>query len=617
MTINQPLTKTFLIIVSFVIFHFAFSSHVNAQEIYASNYTAQISIDKNTNANVIITIDLNNDQSTELAGGYSIVLPFAEVFDISTTLNSQPVNNHIKDTSGIKTLEVDFGGQTIKPSSRSNIQIVFNVKNAIKQTDFGSHDLYIPELIPNHRVDNFSLRINFDKSFGKPQFITSYKTEVKDSGNNYSIEFNEKKGIYAIWAEKVKLSGSNKLTILNVKDHSINTLVNIIPFTGAQKVAYTQINNVDSSIYDQLGNYFFNISLEPNAEKEISYNFNLEIDSTQIENLKFMENDTKIDSSTRIGNEILSQIASNTQTKDQLYNANNLIKQRIDTNISSQTFLKNYKNDLWEKLSKEEKLTDLEFSLLSLSIAEYLNLPSRINYGFLINDYFSNLDTTKPHTWVEVQVGDEVIIIDPFLEKLTGLEYFGIKHKLDRITMGTWHPEEKYNNLLGLLESDIQRKMSLKKLEKTSIPTTSVGVNFILPDTANSGFNFTGELRITNNTLFALPLEKVLINDKEFTKQLEINRTFLPLILPTQTYITNIRGIREDNFFDVRTKEYEVRIEFDNVSFKSVSSSDHLQLELSGYTIAGVCAIGTGILTFGMIVNIRRKMKRRHRSRNS
>lgn len=309
----------------------------------------------------------------------------------------------------------------------------------------------------------------------------------------------------------------------------------------------------------------------------------------------------------------MSQLSKSEDKTEQLFNVNNLLKQRIDADISSQTFLKDYKNDLWEKLSKNEKLTDTEFSMLSLSIAEYLDLPARINYGFLINDYFLNLDTTKPHTWVEINVNDKTIIVDPYLERLTGLQYFGIEKKLDRITMGTWHPEEKYNNILGMLEGDLQRKMDLKRLLDSKAATSSIGINFLLPEDAKAGFNFSANLNITNNTLFALPLDKVILNDKEYTNQLKINKTFLPLILPGQTYKAEIKGIREDNFFNLGSKTYQIKVDFNNDSFKTVTTEGIINLELSTYTIMGIVSIGAGIFIFGILINVRRKMKRRWR----
>lgn len=617
MTINQLLSKTFIFIFAFCIAHFAFLNHANAQEIYATNYNVQINIDKDRKANVIITIDLNNDQSSELAGGYSFVLPFPEIYDISTTLNSQPVGNSIKDESAVKSLEIDFGGQTIKPSSRSTLQIVFNATNAIRETAFATRDLYIPEIVPNHRVDNFALNITFDKSLGKPKFITAYNEEITENESSYSLNLLSQRGVFAIWADKIKLSGLSKISVFNSQAHTVNTLVNIIPFTGTQKVAYTKIAGGDKSIYDQFGNYFFQVELEPKSQKEIEYTFNLELDSNKTDYLEFLDYDTKVDEKTRIGGEILTQIAKSEQKIDQLYSVNNLLKQRIDADISSQTFLQDYKNDLWEKLSKDEKLTDSEFSLLSLSVANYLDLPSRINYGYLINDYFLNLDTSKPHTWVEVNVDDKTIIMDPYLERISGMEYFGIEKKLDRITMGTWHPEEKYNNVLGILEGDVQRRMDLKPLLDSKASTSSIGINFFLPENAKAGFNFSANLNITNNTLFALPVDKIFLNNTEYTNQLRINKTFLPLILPGQTYATEIKGIREDNFFNLGSKDYKIKVDFKNDSFRTVNTEGTINLELSTYTVIGIGFILLGIFIFGILVSVRRKMKRRWRGRRS
>jgi len=505
-----------------------------------------ININQDNSANVWYWIEIKNNNTEKLVSEISLVIPFVNIKNLKIEKNNQSVNYKVGTFEKYTKINIELGQYSIYPLKNEILKISFLVNDILKKQSNNTekYALFVGEL--SGELSTYS--ITYNKSFGDLIFTNIENYKKKEFENEISIEYSEKKNGLFIIGKNSSLDIGFISSVSSKDSENKYYLFHILPNLSRQKHEYTTFYGADYGVYDEFGNRFAVFKLEDQT-KQFNFVANVSIDNK---------------------NELIKI------PKKYNFNINNL-PTNIQQNMSkifegSEIDLKEAFKMLYKEILRTSQKTETHFPKVNLDnlkfississqieacgiivfFAEKFGVNSVIKYGYLIYPELLSIEFGLPHLWCEIEINKNVYVLDPYLEKLTG-NSFEMNNPLDRITMGIWHPSQKYNNVLGLLNNKPQKIIRNKienRIEEDNTTTKLEMLISSLPRKAISGEWITGNIVFKNNTNKFFEVSSIEIKDTNY-KFLDLANGLYFGILP---YGNSLKTIKfspvEDIYFE-------------------------------------------------------------------
>lgn len=548
-----------------------------------------IRINENNEASVNLIYRISNTDNSMLVSGKEITLPFTNVTNVSAALDGSAVDTSLVGfTSDSTVIAVHFDTLAIHPARSASLSLDFTATNVSEV----NHNIRELVLTDNYSKDSTTtLNFYFPRSWGKPTLVTSSAVQRPSDIENFEKYILSGSQRYLmLWGETYSLDLKATYEVLRSENGRDFFLLNLIDQKPGFNVSYSKIEGALHGVYDLNENSFALVRLD--EDKEIG--FELKIERTNLDNTKIIEDgDSKefksiqidFDKGSSIGKEIWDKVKDSQDPRSSLRVANDILASKTTGDLSTKTTVSNI-------FDKTDGFTSFESCYILSSLADSIGVEAQINYGYVIFPYITKL---TPHIWCKFKINDEIFIADPSLQGINGFIYFGVTTDFDRITVGTWNPNNEGDIALGQLSNDsfIEEIVILQQpLTIESENSAELDVEF--PFSINAGTHYKGNVSIENKSARILKLKDLKLAGDSAIGSAIINGELYPAALPNITNEFEVVG-KVTNFFKHGADELEVEVYFDDEYIQLEKDSVFVTYSIN--TTLVWLGVGMGILT--------------------
>ncbi len=596
-------TSTLIFIIAF----FSFSvSKVEAAQFSSSDYSLKITITKDSTT-FEASMLLQNSDVLSLINGYDFIAPFTGLNSVFVTLEGSPVNFSIVDMlpGEVSKVSIDFSNNSILNNQAKQLVIKGQITNFVKSLGEFKY-AYLSQV--NDKIS--SLTINYPNDYGSVSFNTFGSLEQTSLDTTSEMVIKNYNAGLITWGDEYTIGIETNVAFLNESSSDIQSLLNIIPNRLGQEVYYTNVKNSLFGLYDGQGNYYANVNIPAGTSKESGFITNVRkysaitVPGGIVYNFGFPADNSLV-------SDIDGQIRNGTSSFESLKILNEFLLQKFELDTAPQDRFEN-EAKYWFDLTQKDQFSSLDYSFIIAATAEHLNLKAQINYGYVVLPKQSG-ESISPHFWVVIDDGSKTFIIDTFMEKLTGLSYFGLTTELDRVTMGAWNPTLKYNNTLGLLsESNFSQGIVINTNPKITTTSSDISIKSLeIPD-SYAGFYHGAKLEVENSSSKFIPVDAITYYGYNFSNSLKLFPDLKLGLLPKQTNIFSLYWLRNPNFFDLGRKEVTLTFQLNNPNgIESIFANAGVEYRINYYAL--IIAVIAGFITFaGVVIFVKKALRRRN-----
>jgi len=560
------------------------SVKLNALETMPKFLGIELVVDSNGLTKGDMYIDIENPNNSMLIDKYTVSLPFMGIDQVKAYLFNEIVkSNLLLQDSGHYNLEMDFDDKKMINIGRYlSIRIEFTTNKLFRES--GSiREIYIPEIFKNASYTTKVLKIKIDKGFGKLLYHDPKILSKNEDLRFYYLETDKKKPILLVFGEDRIFDIKSAFTIQKTDQKTNKYIINL--FGTYEKVVYRSLNIGDYGVINQFGNNYLIVHSNNGSNMIGEVEATLRLDEQKIFLSEVPKYDFFIDVDEPIYQEIKEIFSRNEVTFfEKFLDLNNLIKSKSG---SSRSLKVNWETgrEIWKKLTNPQSpLNSFEVCYIQISIAEMFGYKANMFYGYLLYPNYLEIDISNPHVWCSFSDGKEILVMDTFLENLTGVDYFN-NFRFDRFTVGLAHPKFFYDPMLGLrnvLSENIKLQINPSKRDMSNFlnldeTTPSLIGQIITEDKTQSGKYFTGELYVDNPTDRFITFNDIRVNGKSEIANLYIHKDLKYSLIPKRLNKLKFHYLRELNPFFEGSKILDISI-YDR-SEKIVEASKSIYFE--------------------------------------
>lgn len=583
-------------------------SKLNAQFIEPEIYKVELEINEQAFAVGYIEIQLRNNEATKVLSGYEFTLPIRSPYNISTKIHNSDVRFETQDSGGFTVLKTYFGADAIQPGTAKTLRINFFANNVL-DTKSDVKQLYLPKPFSIGSVRNIKYNVTFPSSFGNPIFVDLSKVNIIDlTPTKKRFETNSSEGLLVVWGSSYHFDVEAKFKLKNDSDAIKRILFNIIPNLSYQSVDYRDVLGADYGVFDSYGNDFAFTEIPPKSEKEVGFAARIAI-SNEIHTANYPDNySLPFDYDSLFGKQVLAQTSTQANQYSKMKILNDFLVSNIKPSKDERVSVDLLK-DIWKRYETNGNLNSFELCSIAISFAESMGLKARLNYGYILLPDIAELDIRKPHVWCDFFTEDKSVMMDPLLESLTGVKYFD-KLPNDRIYIGTWHQDQTYNNVLGLIgtSDDIIRLnfISLEGQVDTEEKGLTVTPNF--PKNAYSGEFYNATISVENKSSKVYRIIDINLNDYPELGKITYNNSLTKSILPNQVSNIELNYLREPDFLFTGNKDIEISLLLDEYKDGYVLANTSLFLKPDEKVLIGLFGLTAFLVALCLLI-IKKKGK--------
>src|SRR5260221_1312994 len=472
-----------------------------------SSYTMIARVAKNDQVDIELSVDLTNNNKDAVIDSYSIFLPFSDIDLHDTKINGKSIGNKFEKVDGGYNVQFSFSDSVILFGSASVVEVDFTPKGNMSEIS-GLKKLYIPYL--NASSSDIKFRIIYPDEFGDLSFNSGKNIVITNSNGYRTMNMKSDKSLFLIWGNNAIYNISSELEVKNSRETEIHYLAPIIAEDPTQSVSYRKIEGGDIGMGDNFGNKFSFVTLAANSSKKFSFSAEVLKDVTKANSPNFDSYDWQLNLDSTTGQKIYSEINKSPDINEKLRNMNNFLSKELKPDSSVNIDFKTL-DTVWDRVQSKSTFNSFEYCYLVSATADYLGLKTRIDYGYVMIYPKDSPTSFVPHVWCTVLNGDKEISMDPFLESITGVSYFGLTG-IDRIRMGSWDPSQSYNDILGMLGTQ-NNPITLNNDKDVKDLSGNIDVNLLLnyPSKAFAGEFYSVNMTLKNNSSKVLPIKSLNI----------------------------------------------------------------------------------------------------------
>lgn len=550
--------KNLITLVLFALVSIITTSSVKADVV--SEYHLNLNITNDLSAQISLEVNLHNNATGSVIRAYSLDFPFT-IVNAEAKLNGETVDISIDKLSDGSRINVTFFDKVINDNSDGRLDITLFADSPIVQ-NYDISQLLLPYPESNFSYQEVTANVTYPVLLGAPTLISEYKynfTSLNSEQNQISL--SQKNPLMIIWGTP-KYNVGFDLTLRNLKDTSNHYLLGLVPEYKNQIVHYINVNTAEYALTDKLGNAFSYLKLERNSNIPINNSVNIEVNSDDSESAYPEKYNWNLNLDSTLGQKIYSQINQGTEVIGKLNALNDFLVSNFE--VDDKRIDASSLDKIWENGTKS--LNQLQFCYLIVSTAEYLGLPARINYGYSILNPGLQAGG-HPSIWCEVLVDGRDISFDVPNQKLFKISYFNTSH-IDKLRMGTWHPVQSYNDILGLLINN-PYEITINPLAVKQGLETNVSMQLEFPEKVFSGEFYSGIIKIKNNSTKLLTFTELRLNGGSILNNIVVG-DLTKAVMPLQENSLKVDYLRETDFILDKTISVNIEAELNkNISLKA------------------------------------------------
>lgn len=588
-------------------------SFFNAKTVHAEtnfeirDYTFTIVLDENGTGNFVHTLELHNLNSN-LVGGYDLTLPYAGVTGVSADREGAEVALTQTELDKTTKLELNFNNAAIMPNATGKVTLRFSVPNLFK-TKYNIKYFYLPKIINSFAVPQVVYKLSYPEVLDLPTYIYGSEVKVNEDGH---LEASSAGALLVVWGEHPSYGFTTEYKIRNSNTVKSETLVNLASH-ARQDVRYVNVPKFELGLVDDFGNNWGVLKLDPEDEMKI----NIEGSSTYQESLgedhDFSDYGWAIDEGDSFGKQLAELVRNENDNYSMLREVNSYLIANLEPYANEKTNLDEV-SKLWTRAGTSSKFNAFEYCYFVIAAAESVGLQGRVAYGYLtIDDIFYDEALRLPHVWCELKVGEDVMLLDPFLEDVTKLSLFN-KKPIDRIRFGAWHSSQAYNTLLGILVNTKDTQLlRIGEARSSENVNSDFDTTLNFPASVISGDFYSGEVIVSNTSDKFVEIASFKLNNDEITSVINYGALKIALA-PLNTNYFKISNLNEGNIFYHGRKKMELVLELGDAKNSRIAKDFEIDFKSdSGKTtwFMAIIVISSMVLVGALfVVRILRKKQR-------
>lgn len=588
-----------------ILLPFLLASTVYAQSITETEVKIDISPDLSTK--VVYEFIFSSTDSINLVDGVELSIPFQNIRNLKAFRSNQRIDVEIIDKQIYSKIKASFRLNPVYPNRVEKIRLEFE-SDSILETVQNSYTFKLPKT----PTEKLLYQITYPSKLGRPIFSNSNTYTINSLDNNLQIVTSDNTGIFFVWGEENQLDIS---FVSTVQKSSVEGyyLFNILPSISRQSHIYSTMYGADLGLYDKFKNNYALVRIGPEIKP---FNFSARVfirsNSYESETTPFYSISLE-----NLPQQNIQKLSENLKKEVDVLDKFRDIYADI-LSLQNDFDLENYFPTEFKQSSKEVSSifslnTQVESCLALVHFGYQLEIKGLIKFGYLIYADSLGLEFGQPHLWCEFSYKDKVYIFDPLAQRRTQFS-FSATSPLDRISMGIWHPSQRYNNVLGLLSGEIQEifKTNLKVPNLSQQSVELLVSDF--PKESVSATQQTGNLVFRSNSPYFTSFNQLKLNSKDYSKSLELLPEMFFGAIPLGNSVLPFSGMLEEDIFFSGNKKNIVEAYSDTLT-KSISAQLDLMLIpnsdlINSFNFLSLSIFfGLAILVFGISFVLFKKLK--------
>jgi hypothetical protein len=559
---------------------FAQTTNVSAKY----NLTLQLAEDLSGTFDYMIDIQNNDPQ---LVQEYNLNLPFSAVDQVSGSRDGQGVAVNSNQADKNISFTIKLGDRPIRTGQSTQLKLHFHVPDLLTR-NYELTQLYLPKLETGYSVSAFQLQLTYPSNFPPLSYVSDSKPKI----DGHKLTLNSFSGFLVLWGDEAIYDIKENVPLKLTGDQNQQAFFNFIPRLPDQDVVYKTITGVSSAGTDRNLNIW---GIAKGDKKNVYYEARIH---------RLGKNYAKFDDQIQIkyptldrpaGLQALQSIPQDTVQKlrsiyDFLvtnYKASN------ETNIT-----RDQATDLAAKAAQNgAELNNLEFASIGASLIQNENIPVHVVYGYVITPSELNaFNTRRPHVWLEALVNGNVVVLDPYLQALTGYSFWDTIN-INRLELGIWDPSDETDSVLGILSSGLRPAPASAALGEI---TQELKYNLYgdFPGEVLAGENYSGKLNVDNHSGYFLIFKNVTLNGQDVTDKLRLSEDLVPAAFPLSTTSIEIKYLFEPNLLEDRTAHNKIMLTPELELFPPQTISYDIKFSPNQKIIIFITTVGVLGLTF-------------------
>lgn len=588
----------------FILVFFPISIAAVKLETVSVDTRLNITLDEEGSGDIVYELDIHNSDQA-VVSGMQVNLPFSQVQNLQVSLGSSGLPFKVATQDGFTMVDLQFEGAAIRATQSNKLVLHFSVPNVVSG-EFGFHQLYIPKQESDYAISTSKLIVNYPSTF----FAPTYLSVANLSNNPNQIEMSSLHGYLAMWGDEAVYDIHAELGFnTNPEELSLNIL-NLPMITADQDVIFTELSKQVDTIGDQSGNLWGMIDYDE-QDKQVTYTARVHRFQPPRQRevpiaAKLPDINIPADLQTLIGN------------NDELTKLRYLYGYIVDTYapVVDNTTLDVAADGFWNTLPERKSLHGVEYAYLLSSYAQSLGIQTRIAYGYLMGlSKLGDFTTDTPIVYVEAWVDGQVVILDPFLEDVSGFEMFDAPF-FDRIQMGIWDLANKFDSVLGIFT-----KLGLKRPSTVDIGAIDQTLDYTMaidfPEQIVAGNYYQGKLMISNSSGHIIKLESILLNGKEYLGPVvTISENYYHLIRPVGDTELTLEGLIEEDLFSNNSRSGKITVKPVDTVFPTKTAAYSVSFRANVELVIAGIGLGVGAVTVIGFWLYRRGLRKRRLTRS-
>ncbi len=500
------------------------------------------------------TVEITNNNDAPV-GNFTVQLPFSQISDVHLQIGGNPEAVNVQPVKGGNTLTATFPGEAILTHSTGTLVFTFTA-SGIVQSQWGLSQLYIGKLTADHIVTDFGLTVDYPSTFPK----LSYTSSVNVSSKAGEVRLVGLGGQLIQWGEKVQAVVSENLP-LDFSNGQTSVLFNLIQSGLYQTVKYQSLQSLDTAAKDKVGN-LWGITGEQNALQPLAYSLLWQntaagfVDPQTFPAIDYHGDQLSLPTE-------LTAVTFGKTNKEMLQAIYNYMLHAF----SATSMTSAVKFDPADTLSLVQQgshaLNDFQFADITAAYCQKLNLKCVVAYGYLVGPGYTQVDTSRPHVWVEAISDDsKLLILDPYLQVITGGFNFFDVSSIGRLQVGIWSPELTQDSILGLATGAARMRPTLFVSSPTAAAVTNTyDTKVFFPAQVRGGEFYFGYLLFQNDSSDFVPIKSVSFDGQDLTTQLlQVTPQLKRVMMPFTSNRLDITWQRDPNFLVDETKQLHIEL---------------------------------------------------------
>jgi hypothetical protein len=430
--------KKIVLISSILLFVFLFfPTLTSAQSTLDTNAVFSHNIKDNGLIETTLTFTISSKDRTVLSY-YTITIPETdidpEIFSIS---RSRSLEATVYDRTDSTDILIDLENSVIPEDGNTKLTISYTHRYS---------DENILDLVSKVADTNTSsVTISYPRSWGESSWISDQIEDIKQSDNSYilSISDPDSSTIKLIFGQDIAYNFNISRSLNNPSDIS-NQYEIVIPMdTQFQKVIINEINHKPTqSIIDNNGNYILIYTLDPQSQVDVKISGSILMEMHDYYHSEFSTNYDNRDIYWSLEDRQLEKVDEYltengvTDPNDKENIAKYLYKYVIETlehSTSATTLSGGVRKGAIEVLKSPSEASPEDYADVLRALLSYYEIPAIYTIGF-VSDISSYQDQGMFHYWLQTNIGNRWVVLDPYLEDFSNVSLWG-REQLDHIAI--------------------------------------------------------------------------------------------------------------------------------------------------------------------------------------